>query len=460
MGNELSSLLDEGFTKEDIVDHILQNKGELVSLLAEYLDGNGQETVPRNLIEPEFETNISSFEQFAALNTLYTQKLEQEAERLISDVCGNLQHHSIHIISATLQLPAVIGMDIKQFGMLFTHVFDDLQKLFPHSPMILEKGERSQYSENRLKLFITLYRLKTACSFGHLEVIFGWDKSSIISWFRKIISMLNVKLKGYHIDIIESLGGYSWMKEQSKVWRDHVISQPDEPDDFLARITMHNSEKIKIPAETRTETQSKTTSLIEEEDHKKYLGSVGAVDCTYSILPRISNKEYENAGLCPTLDHMYSEFVKEHAWKLSVITCHALGPFSQLILSVTKHLANTSDSAAFSFNQSEKLIKYLCHGGIFLLGDSAYLDDIFVVPPYPTPTINGANEATQTYMRRFNVTHSKYRVCAEHGIGSLKRWGVIRGRSDEMLFEDQDLFEEALQVCWAVNNFFILHKCK
>lgn len=57
-------------------------------------------------------------------------------------------------------------------------------------------------------------------------------------------------------------------------------------------------------------------------------------------------------------------------------------------------------------------------------------------------------------MRRFNITHSKYRVYAVHGIGTLKRWGVIRGLADEILFEDQDLFfEEALQICWDVNNF-------
>lgn len=92
MGNELSSLLDEDFTKENIVEYLLQNIGELISLLAEYLDENdqnGRETVPRNLIGPEFEKHISSFEQLATLNTLYTQKLEQEAP------CGNSNRNSI-----------------------------------------------------------------------------------------------------------------------------------------------------------------------------------------------------------------------------------------------------------------------------------------------------------------------------------------------------------------------------
>lgn len=373
MGNEISALYSEGFTKENIVQFLLENKNDILRLLTEESLGENDadggiesDTVPQNLIAPEVENSISSFEKFAALNTLYTQTLEREAERLMSDVCGRLQHHSIHIISATLQLPAVIGMNIKQFGILFSHVYEDLRRLFPHSPMTLKKGETALYCENRLKLFLTLYRLKTACSFGHLEVIFGWDKSSIIVWFRKIVSMLNLKLKSYHIDIIETLGGIPWVKEQAKLWRDHAAGQPDEIIDFLTRINYLNVEKNKIPTARRNSNEAEAN---EDSMADTYIGSIGAVDCTYSVLPRISNKEYENAGLNPTIDTMYSEFVKEHAWKLSVITCHALGPFSQLILSVTKHVANTGDSSAFSFNQLHRLIKYLCDGGIFFLGD-------------------------------------------------------------------------------------------
>ncbi len=61
-------------------------------------------------------------------------------------------------------------------------------------------------------------------------------------------------------------------------------------------------------------------------------------------------------------------------------------------------------------------------------------------------------------MKQFNVVHSADRVCAEHGIGMLKRWGVIRGRSDVVVTNDVDLNNRIVRVCWGLTNFLQLEK--
>jgi hypothetical protein len=162
--------------------------------------------------------------------------------------------------------------------------------------------------------------------------------------------------------------------------------------------------------------------------------------------------------LDPEKDSLYSEYIKVHAWKLSVVTAHNVGPFKKLILGVTKHLANTADSPAFTYAQCIILSKYLINGGIFLHGDQAYMDDNYVLPPYASARISASPGHIQTEMLHYNTVHSSHRVCAEHGIGALKKWAIVRGRSDKRIFEDDKTFSDALHVCWGLTNFLILHR--
>lgn len=94
----------------------------------------------------------------------------------------NYQHQTIHSITPNFHLLAVIGMTKEQFNKLFNHLYCDIQELFPHCPMEMDSGDTYQFCENRMKLFMFLYRLKNGCSFGHMSSLFGWSKSSIEEW--------------------------------------------------------------------------------------------------------------------------------------------------------------------------------------------------------------------------------------------------------------------------------------
>ena len=42
-------------------------------------------------------------------------------------------------------------------------------------------------------------------------------------------------------------------------------------------------------------------------------------------------------------------------------------------------------------------------------------------------------------------------MCSEHGIRFLKKWGIIRGRTDIRLFEDEEQeFFSSLRVVWVL----------
>jgi hypothetical protein len=64
---------------------------------------------------------------------------------------------------------------------------------------------------------------------------------------------------------------------------------------------------------------------------------------------------------------------------------------------------------------------------------------------------------TASEMEKFNHSHSSDRMCSEHGNRSLKIWGVIRGRSDCRLFEDESLFTLTVYAVWSLTNYKLLN---
>lgn len=69
----------------------------------------------------------------------------------------------------------------------------------------------------------------------------------------------------------------------------------------------------------------------------------------------------------------------------------------------------------------------------FMLGDHAFHDCARVVTPYSTSEKSLGDAPT---MEDYNSrAHSASRMCAEHGVGFMKKWGVIRGRTDMKLFQ-------------------------
>lgn len=404
----------------------------------ELTETRASQAVPSCLIAVQEET-ISQFDLFVKLNTAFARKLEEEARESLKALPPGLKHHNISTISNTLNVGSVIGMSMKEFCMLYEFVKQDLPAAFQKSPMELEESDSSPYCETRMKFFMTLYRLNTGCSFRHIEVIFGWSHNAVEKWFVIIVRLLENCLLDYHEGIMNTLGR-DWVIHQASEWRKAVEEAGNLPL-FGQRLCRHNDKKVMIPP------------TVDE----KFVGSIGAVDGTFSVRCRVSSKTYETLGQDPSKDAMYSEYVKQHAWKLSVITSHSLGPYRQLILSVTTHTANTSDTAAYSFGQMPFFRDYLPLGCV-ILGDSAYLDDFFVLPPFATNTIAASSIHDQTSMRSFNHLHSQYRCCSEHGICFLKEWGVIRGRADVDLFHNLDTFNSVVNVCWGIHNFMSIYK--
>jgi hypothetical protein len=69
------------------------------------------------MIEPE-ET-IPSMEAFLKRNSEYALELERRATLAVRSFPPGLKHHTIHIISNTINLPSTIGMSFMQFLELF-----------------------------------------------------------------------------------------------------------------------------------------------------------------------------------------------------------------------------------------------------------------------------------------------------------------------------------------------------
>jgi hypothetical protein len=84
------------------------------------------------------------------------------------------------------------------------------------------------------------------------------------------------------------------------------------------------------------------------------------------------------------------------------------------------------------------------------LGDHAFHGCFRVIVPYSQLQMIGADSVS---MPTFNHSHSSDRMCSEHGVMFMKLWGVIRGRSEMRFFENEDMYYDAVHVCWALHNY-------
>lgn len=402
-----------------------------------------EERLPLRLIQPEREDDFESWDEFVKFTTSYAKALENRAKTVIGDLPVGLRHHNLESISQTHAIRSIIGMTTEQFGLLYAYVAEEMAALYPYcrTKADVQCGLGKEYCENRMKLFLCLYRLKVGCSFRQMEAVFGWAANSINEWFHDIMEMLEAKLFNFHVGILDHLGP-GWREEQLRLWR-LKHEQNGDIAAFRDRIDRHNH-GCQIP-------------LIQsmEGGESLYRGSLGAVDGTYSIRPRVGSTTYTNQGLNPSDDPMYTDYIKGHGYKLSVITSHDVGHTRELILHVSVHAASYSDTSAYTLYQLPILLEKL-DKGTFLLGDNAYLNDCGVLPPYSRYDIEAAPISERPSMRLFNTCHSSDRISAEHGIGILKLWGAIRGRSDMVLFHTEGLFQSAVKVCWGVTNFLRL----
>ncbi len=180
----------------------------------------------------------------------------------------------------------------------------------------------------------------------------------------------------------------------------------------------------------------------------QFAGSIGAVDGTYCVQPAVGRASLAAHGSDPLLDLMWSEYKRCHAYKLMLVNSHGLEGEPKFLLWVDYSCGSASDSAVygkFCAAFREQLVP-----GAVLLGDHAFHGAINVIAPYTTAQVNtaiGANRAG------FNKNHSSDRMTSEHGVRSLKLWGIAREREDSFLFQNDANFGLALKAVWALHNY-------
>lgn len=255
------------------------------------------------------------------------------------------------------------------------------------------------------------------------------------SQFDRICTILYRVLYFLHDGILSYLGP-QYQQYKATEWRaKHILAK--DLQDFLSKIRHQNEAHAK---------KKKDLPLIEED---KFVGVIGSVDGTYSIRPAVTSAILEAHGEDPSSDRMYSDYIKLHAYKLMVLTSQGGGLHGKLILYIAIGAGSSSESALYT--EMLTPVEPLLLDIVALLGDNAFHGARRVIAPYHSRFIESAG--LSSHCQAFNKSHSGDRMTSEHGIGMLKRWAVVRGRSDIGLFENDDIYYKCVKVCQALTNY-------
>lgn len=181
---------------------LLQQKRDLQNFFYRWND------VPPSLFNPlkrnteNKKEEIQSFIQFLYDNNTYSMKSDENSKRLLyySGLSQKKQrHYDIHTICVAESFPALIGMDVDCFTKLFCHLESALCTTFPHSPVIVNTSSDicGDYCSVRMKLFLTLFRLKNACSFYFMSGLFGWSPGALQRWYDLTIIAMYERMREY-----------------------------------------------------------------------------------------------------------------------------------------------------------------------------------------------------------------------------------------------------------------------
>jgi hypothetical protein len=230
--------------------------------------------------------------------------------------------------------------------------------------------------------------------------------------------------------------GVQWQQEENALWKLKNLFEKNDYLTFLARIDSINEDAIR-KGETR------------RFNREEFEGSLGAWDATYSVRPRIEPSILAGNGEDPTADRLYSDYPKCHAYKLILFTSHGIRSKKKFIMWLGVGPGGAHDNPLLVGAQrllKRKLLRKARNG----LGDHAFHGCHGVIVPYTNMQMLGANAVG---MGHFNHSHSSDRMTSEHGVMYMKLWGVIRGRCDVRLYEDETLYYAAVDVCWALHNY-------
>jgi hypothetical protein len=394
------------------------------------------DTLPSSIINPDLVGNSRYAEHFFSATTDFALQHEENCRKLISDLTPGLKHHDIHVVSIVESFSVLIGMSLDEFSKLLQSLKRELQELFTNSPFILGPEERSIYSSIRMKLFMFLFRMKNGCSFNFMSSLFGWSKSTLQEQFEMILTLVHTAMHRFHKGIFEYLGPefqtaelFHWNQLHKHVHRDF--------DNYVQKIREENADAVR-----------KHSAPVIDAD--SFVGSLGAVDGTYSVRPRVTPAILEANNEDTQDDRMYSEYIKMHAFKLVLCCSHGLtDKYPKLLLNVQIGCGSASDTSVYLLMYDE--IKNKLLQGAAFLGDNAFHRTALVLPPYNALQTVASHNAIHCNL--FNNRHSHERMTSEHGVKFMKYWGVVRGRSDVRLFEKESLFYDAVFVAQALHNF-------
>ena len=405
-------------------------------LLIDTFFHQGESDIPRCLVEC-LTNSLKEGEYYLATLAVNTKGWES-ARVLMHDINRGLKHNELHFMSMTSSLNMVCGLTLDEFGRLFKSCEKMLEDCFPKClNTMADADDTHNYGSRRLKLFITMYRLKLANSFREMEVIFGWNHSVLDNWFNSVLDILHKRLYNFHQGFLKYKGEH-WQYNELIAWRNkHSII--GTYDGFKKKIKISNDKQLlnHFPAPINLESS---------------LGSLFGVDGTYSLRARVTPQQLLLWGDTIETDRMYSEYKKCHAYKLIVCMSHGIAPpYKKFILALTHGCARPSDAGVYH-TMVPKLNAELVRGA-FGLGDAAFHGARHVCTPYTSHEINEVGRFNGNARSEFNTTHSTDRMCSEHAMRALKIWGAVRGRGDAVLFKKDETVKKVFEVVWGLHNY-------
>ena len=94
--------------------------------------------------------------------------------------------------------------------------------------------------------------------------------------------------------------------------------------------------------------------------------------------------------------------------------------------------------------------------GVKHCGDAAFRASLDIACPLSDATIAAAskgNRSLRPLLKQYNIQHSSIgRIKSENGIGLLKQWAIVRGRSDVKLHQTNADFLLHLNAVWGIVN--------
>jgi hypothetical protein len=181
---------------------------------------------------------------------------------------------------------------------------------------------------------------------------------------------------------------------------------------------------------------------------RKAVAAFAAVDCTYYVMPKPMDEDFETL--------YYTGYKKIHGIKFTVICCIMSGR----ILHVAASPASVTDPTAFEAHQ-----QHMIADGCAVLGDKAYEGIDKVVSPIKESSLlalrlvckysrsGSAAHAHLVACLEYNAGIGKYRINIEQAIGELKGWAAARGQPRCRLVCDTAVVLERVKVVASLCNF-------